>query len=109
MTCLCGHLGAFHKARRGACAGDVRIYISSVPGHRLRPGDRVLEKKEAEVVVNEAAAKVDKAPSYSGQFQKLLRRGYVKMDCQCKLYHEIPIPSEESGVALWGPDGKPIA
>mgnify|MGYP001564109457 FL=1 len=109
MTCLCGHPETIPTQGRGRCIGGIRIYISRVPDHVLRPGDRVLEKAEAEVVVNEAQAKADKAPSYLDQFQKLMNRGYIKMDCQCKLYHELPIPAEETGVSLWGPDGKPIA
>lgn len=109
MTCLCGHPETHHARARGRCTGYVRIYISPAPGYKLRPGDRVLDKAEAERVVNEAAAKVERAPSYEKQFKTLLRRGHVSIHCQCKLYHELPVPSEETGVTLWGPDGNPIA
>jgi hypothetical protein len=85
---------------------DVRMFIS--PGHPLRPGDRLLTKAEAEVVVNEAFEKVKKAPSYEGQFQQMLKRGFVLLSCQCPTYHELPIPSEEAA-GLLGPTGRPIA
>ena len=108
MSCLCGHAIAFHMKDRGRCTGDIRIYIQKVPQHVLRPGDRILEKHEAEVVVNEAAAKVDKAPSYEKQFKAMMKRRYVSMNCQCRIYHEIEIPSEETGITLYAPDGSAL-
>jgi len=85
------------------------MFISKVPDHALRPGDRILEKAEAEKVVNEAAKKVARAPSYQKQFELMLRRGFITLPCQCKLYHELPIPNEETGITLWSPSGTPIA
>lgn len=92
MTCLCGHLQVHHATRRGRCLATVRMHLSKRVG--IPPGDIVLEKKEAEQVVNEAFEKVEKAPSYQRQFEALLKRGFVKIDCQCKLYHEVEIPDD---------------
>ena len=108
-ACLCGHLEVHHATRRGRCIGDIRVFISRVPDHALRPGDRILEKAEAEKVVNEAAAKVARAPSYRKQFETMLKRWFITLPCQCKLYHELPIPNEETGITLWAPDGSPAA
>ena len=105
--CLCGHLEVHHATRRGRCIGDIRMFISKVPDHALRPGDRILEKTEAEKVVNEAAKKVARAPSYQKQFGAMLQRGFITIPCQCKLYHELLLPNEETGITLWSPGRTP--
>lgn len=92
MTCLCGHRLTVHHTNRGRCSGELRMFIARVPPSKLEKADRQLTKKEAEVVVNEAAKKVERAPSYETAFRKMLKRGYVVMPCGCHMYHELEIP-----------------
>lgn len=104
MICQCGHPTICH-ARKRSCQGQIRLYLGSIPDPR--PQDRFLTKEEADVVLQEARAKVERAPSYERAYKKLLRRGYVEVDCPCEIFHTLELP-EESEVKLWGPGGRQL-
>lgn len=93
--CTCGHILTEHLSSRGRCTRSVRIWLKH-PGDdvlRTSPGV-VLSMDEANVVIEEAFGKLDKAPSYEKQVRKLGKRGYLFVDCQCQFYRTLPIPGE---------------
>lgn len=98
-NCKCGHPRQLHRNDRGMdgrnpCRGEVRQFVAQLNDEQkrqLRDSDIQLTELQAVATMKEYRAKAKKAPSYSGQLDKLLKRGFRIVDCQCKLYHTIDI------------------
>lgn len=116
-NCKCGHPRRLHRdyveGGRAPCIGELRQFIYPIPDHlksHKRDSDIELNKEQAETVVKELEKKVARAPSYEGKLNKLLKKGYRVIDCQCPLFHLV----ELGGVKIYkpgessGPGGKVV-
>lgn len=98
-NCKCGHPRSGHRNDRGLdgrnpCWGEVRqfvVQLNDEQKRQLRDSDIQLTELQAVAVMKELRVKALKAPSFSGRLDKLLKRGYRIIPCQCELYHTIDI------------------
>ena len=97
-NCKCGHPRRLHRdyveGGRAPCIGKVRQFIHPIPDHLKsykRDSDVVLTKEQADLLIEELWKKAGKAPSYSGKLDKLLKRGYRIIACECPMYHLVEL------------------
>lgn len=92
--CLCGHMEVFHSKKTGRCASQIKYVMAPVEEPEEAEYNLISYVKvpikdwfrfAKEICGENKTTKIDKA----------MKRGYVIADCQCKVFHTIPIPDQD--------------
>lgn len=93
MKCLCKHKQVEHCYAAGRCLGEVRVYLK-VPSV-TPPGALILEEKSRALRIAELVDQAKTDPNNENRVVKILRRGYEILQCDCDIFHTLPLTMDE--------------